>query len=93
MRTIRQFPFEVTHGEFLLELPKAAELLSVDAQDNGPCLWFLVDNAKPTEQVRFFTAFTGGRLEDWCTKSSLIATLQLRVGTWLVLHIFQAPTL
>lgn len=88
MRTIYKYLFDSEHGEFEIELPDGAELLAVDTQEQEPCMWFIVETSKAPTKRRFFTAFTGARLADWCNKSNHVGTLQLRR---LVLHVFMKP--
>lgn len=51
MRTIYKYP--VSAGDFVLEMPAGARILSVQAQGRYPQLWAIVDTDQHVEERRF----------------------------------------
>lgn len=51
--------FSVAPGEFTLEMPRGAAVLSVQMQAGEPVMWALVDSSRPTEARRFAVYGTG----------------------------------
>lgn len=86
MRKIFKYPIPIA-GEFELSLPEGARPLSVQVQDDQPCLWALVDPAKETVQKRFRLAGTGHPIENAETLS-FIDTFQLGTAA-KVFHVFE----
>jgi uncharacterized protein YbdZ (MbtH family) len=58
MLTIWKFPFDVT-DRFTLEIPDGYRILHVEMQGKSPCLWAIVDEARPPSQTRFALFGTG----------------------------------
>ena len=69
-----------------IEMPRKARILSVQVQDDVPCLWALVDDDAPTEQRAVRIAGTGHRVSGWSAEN-FVGTVQLAGGT-LVFHVF-----
>lgn len=73
-----------------VEMPIGAEPLTVQMQNDKPCLWAMVDPeaAKETRQFNIFG--TGHKLPvgNLLTKLKYIATFQMYGGT-LVFHVFE----
>jgi hypothetical protein len=87
-KTIWKYILEVTDTQ-TIKLPKGAEVLSVQIQLGGPCMWALVDpNAK--EEERLFETFgTGHPIPcDAVTGRRYIGTYQLESRA-MVFHVFE----
>lgn len=72
--------------ESILELPKGAEVLKVDVQNESICLWALVDPNAQTE-TRTFEVFGTGHQMDEC-KRRFINTFFVHGGQY-VFHAFE----
>ena len=87
-KTIWKFELKTTDTQ-KLEMPVGAEILTVQAQNERPCLWALVD---PTEkkETRLFDIFgTGHPIHcDMSIGRRYIGTYQLNGGS-LVFHVFE----
>lgn len=59
MRTIWKYIFKVT-DEFHIEMPVGAEILSVDTQENQPCMWVLIPNSDALKEIRTFRIYGTG---------------------------------
>lgn len=83
-----RFPFDTTDN-FTLKMPEGAEILSVQTQDEQPCLWALVDpNAK--KENRMFCVYGVGREVNMDDTLEFIGTYQLQgISGTLVFHIFE----
>jgi len=83
MRTI--WKYELNPGRNNIELPAEFIALSVQIQNNTPCLWCLVE----TENIlvnRFFYVFSTGGHIDSELNLKFIGTFQ---STWMVFHLFE----
>jgi len=85
MRTIWKFPFAV-EGEVVLRMPKGARALSVQTQNEVPCVWALVESTAAVEPRRFRIFGTGQRIEG--QSLVFVGTFQQLSGT-LVFHLFE----
>lgn len=74
---------------FLLRLPKNAEILFVETQNDTPCIWLLV-NPKLELKPRYFHLYgTGMEIEeDTLHENVYIGTFKLRNDS-LILHLFE----
>lgn len=74
------------NGEFVIEMPQGADILTLQMQGNGPCIWVEVDpGAEKTE--RFFKTYgTGHEMKEEAQK--YVGTYQIR-GGMLVFHVFE----
>ena len=71
-----------------LHLPKGAEILSLDMQDNIPCMWVLITQQTDLEERHFRTIGTGNLLDDHFTGPyRFIGTYQPQSN--LVFHVFE----
>lgn len=87
MTCIWKFPLAVT-GEQTILLPKSAEVLSLQAQNNIPCIWALVDTEEPREkwvEWEFYMFGTGQQCE--LGQSRFVGTFQMSEGAF-VFHVF-----
>ena len=87
-QTIWKYKLEVTDGQNII-MPKGAEILTVQMQDENPCLWALVDPTADTE-IRFIEIFGTGNpiLSDMGVSREYISTFQM-LGGKLVFHAFE----
>jgi hypothetical protein len=85
MKTIWKFPLLVSDVN-VLEMPKDATILSVQAQDDEPMLWALIEPEGPKTSRVVLTFGTGHRVDD--SPLRFIGTYQLRGGAF-VGHVFE----
>lgn len=87
-KTIWKFELEVNDKQFI-RMPKEAELLSVQSQNEKPCLWALVNPNTATEERCFEVFGTGHTVHcDMGIDRKYIGTFQLHNGG-LVFHLFE----
>lgn len=71
-----------------IEMPKNAKMLTVQVQNDVPCIWALVDPNETKELVKFRIVGTGNEFEDAMVMDSrYIGTFQLPLHS-LVFHLF-----
>ena len=88
MQTIWKFELTTT-DEQTIEIPLGAEFLTVQVQNNNPCIWALVDPSQPTEKRHIEIYGTGHRIHtDIGVERKYIGTYQLNGGS-LVFHVFE----
>jgi hypothetical protein len=86
MQTIYKYEFNI-RDDIELVLPQGASFLSVQVQNETPCMWFKVDPSRK-KIVRYFRIFgTGHPMEDSFVDKYL-GTFQMMGGT-LVWHLFE----
>jgi hypothetical protein len=85
MKTIHKYSLEIS-DTVALDLPKGAKVLSVQNQNNIPCLWALVDPAKPKEKRHFRILGTGQPVGG--TAGTFLGTVLLNNGHF-VIHVFE----
>ena len=87
-RTIYKYKIEID-DKIIIKMPDGAEILSVQTQHGGPCMWVLVDpEAEMVERV-FRMVGTGHTLHyDIGTRYNFIGTFQMQSG-FLVFHVFE----
>lgn len=86
MKTIWKYQFEISDG-FNLLMPYDSDILSVQVQENQPCMWVLVDTNQPviTRRFRIFgTGFTN--LDELGKFWNFISTFQMPPFVW---HLFE----
>lgn len=69
-----------------VEMPEGSQVLSVDEQNGGICLWVLCDPEKALEEKIFHIHGTGNTVDDNVT-GDFIGTVQTHSGK-LVWHVF-----
>jgi hypothetical protein len=81
--------FAIDHYDFTLEMPKDAEILTVQTQNEKPCIWALV-NPENDKELRYFEVYgTGHGIHyDMGIERKYINTFQLDDGS-LVFHLFE----
>lgn len=90
IKTIWKFELEVT-GSQIIEMPIGSEILTVQVQNEIPCLWALVNPTKNKEK-RFIEMFGIGHkimYYDMSVKRNYLGTFQLRDGL-LMFHVFES---
>lgn len=85
MKTIWKFELHIDEPVTLL-MPVGAEVLTVQAQGDIPCIWAIVDPNAETETRRFYVRGTGHPLRE---VGRYVDTFQLNGGA-LVFHLFEA---
>lgn len=75
-------------GTAVLDLPRGAQILSVDDQCGALQLWMLVRSGVPKEARRILVAFTG--FDDVPSTAVFIGTA-LSDGGNIVRHVFEVP--
>ena len=76
-------------GNHSFKIPKDSEILTVQMQNNNPCIWVLVNPNNEVEE-RFFELFGTGH-DVYCDMGidrKYINTVQMQEGS-LVFHIFE----
>jgi hypothetical protein len=84
MKTIYKYPL-APHPP--LELPKNAEVLTVQTQCGAPMMWVLLDPEAPTVSREFDAYPTGGDIDPVYTKGEYIGTFQ---AGGEVFHVFES---
>lgn len=86
---IYKYPVNQPKGYISIEMPKGAKILTVQVQNEVPCIWALVDpNAAP--EIRCFRIYGTGHMVEH-ENMPYIGTFQLLEGR-LVFHLFEALT-
>lgn len=70
----------------VLYMPHGADILTVDIQDDWPCLWAAVDRNTPTEARSFVIHGTGHHIDNY-DKKMFVGTFFMSNG--LVFHVFE----
>ncbi len=83
--TIWKFPIKTTDVQFL-DIPRGAQILSVQVQAGQPCIWALVnpDADKSKRHIRIYG--TGHRVDERYV-GTFVGTYQ-QLGGSLVFHVF-----
>jgi hypothetical protein len=88
MKTIYKYLIEP--GTDAFEMPKGAQVLTVQTQDNRPHIWALIDVDESRVEMRKFVPYgTGHLMPD--EPGQYIGTFQLNGGA-LVFHLFEQAT-
>lgn len=87
MKTVWKTPLDWPADGTTVQLPKGAELLTVQMQGPTLCLWALVDPQAPLVPFQIRTAGTGHPLTDEATRATYLGTFQLAAGQ-LIFHAF-----
>ena len=88
MKTIWKYPLKV-EGEQTIKMPAGSSLLCVKTQYDRPCLWAMVDDSAPMEDVRILCYGTGHRVDE-SSLLTYLGSVMLRESNF-VLHFFIAP--
>ncbi len=88
MLRIYKYPFDV-QDTFNIEMPEDAKVLAVQAQNEVPCIWAMVDDEQPPDIYRFRLFGTGHPIDiPRANLNHYIGTFQLGGGRF-VGHLFQ----
>lgn len=81
--------FEINPNKVIIEMPKGAEILTIQIQDENPCIWALV-NPENEKDLRHFEIYgTGHDIKyGFDTSRVYINTFQMHNGS-LVFHLFE----
>lgn len=85
MKSIWKFNFQI-EDNFQIEMPKGAEILSVQSQNDKPALWAICDIHAEKEKRNFSIIGTGHRMN--MDDKKYIGTFQMTEGI-LVWHLFE----
>ena len=81
--------FEIAPIDVAIQMPKGAEILTIQTQDGIPCIWALVYPENEKEKRYFEVYGTGQEIYyDMGTNRKYINTFQCESGT-LVFHLFE----
>jgi hypothetical protein len=87
-KTIWKFQFEVA-DIFVIEMPKDAEILTIQSQNGNPCMWALVNPEEEKEERHFEMYGTGHDIYyDMGVDRQYIGSFQMLSGD-LIFHIFE----
>lgn len=84
--TIWKFPVLVTDAQVVI-MPRGAQFLTLQVQNEEPCLWAMVDPELPKEKRYLLTIGTGSNFPPVIDK--YVGTYQLDGGA-LVFHVFES---
>lgn len=87
INTVWKFPLEIKDFQNIL-MPKGAKIIHVDAQNDVPCIWALVDAKEDTESRSFLIHGTGHNIEYPLSRINHIGSFQLDGGSF-VGHVFE----
>ncbi len=85
-KTVWKFPLPIT-DHVSIPMPRGAKILHVEAQDDQPHIWALVDSLAELVPRHFKVFGTGHPIDDEIHVGQHVGTLQLRNG--LVWHVFE----
>jgi len=90
MKTIWKFQLSTIDVQFI-NMPIGAEMLSLQIQNNIPCIWCLVDKSKETEDIMFEIFGTGGSIHyDMGVERKYMGTYQNEMfGESFTWHLFE----
>ncbi len=71
-----------------VQMPRGAQVLSVQTQGGAPQLWALVDEKAPAEPRTFATYATGNPMPEVADYGRFVGTYQMHGGA-LVFHVFE----
>lgn len=88
VQRIWKFAVPITDRQ-TIDMPQGAQVLSVQMQDDDPCVWALVDPDKPLEPRQFRWYGTGHPFD--IRQHRFVGTVQITTD-WraLVFHLFEA---
>lgn len=89
-KTIWKYPVPIADN-FILEMPRSADILCVQMHRGRPRLWALVDPSAPTEERTFSVVGTGNPADHVRHEPEFyIGTFQVEVLVW---HLFELPVI
>jgi hypothetical protein len=85
MKTIWKYKFDI-QDDFVIEMPKNANILTVQIQHDSPCIWALVETENSIEDRHFKLFGTGHQM--YYIDIKYVGTFQMRTGN-LIFHLFE----
>lgn len=73
-------------GSTIISMPKGARIMTIQVQNNIPCMWVYVNPSAEKEQRTFETFYTGEPI--YLADREYLGTYQLNNGK-LVCHVFE----
>jgi hypothetical protein len=89
-RIVYKYQLELPYGQHRIYMPEGAVILSVQVQDDKPCIWALVDPEAALEIKTIELITTGLTIHDadkYLEEFKYIGTCQLSTGNFVV-HLF-----
>lgn len=92
MKKIFKYPLEMEEATTKIEMPKYAEILTVQVGRDGPCLWAIVDPEEEKEEITLKIYATGEELDE---EEDTLNSQRIYIGTFQqtygehVWHVFQ----
>lgn len=86
MKTIYKYSIPVTQGDFQLDLPAGAKILTARLQKGKPQMWVLVNTDMPVASRQFYLIGTGDPIKE--TGLTYVSTLLLDADATVV-HLFE----
>jgi hypothetical protein len=85
MKTIYKYELSVEDNQ-IIKMPDGAKFLSLQTQNENPCIWMLVDTENKLVDIHFVTYGTGHEIKSGL--GEFVGTYQLNNGR-LVFHVFK----
>ncbi len=85
MKKIFKYPLQ-TMDDQLIKMPAGAVVLTIQVQQDVPCIWAEVDPVAPIIKRRFLTVGTGHPMPD-VDSAHYVGTYQIQGGA-LVFHVY-----
>ncbi len=85
MKTIWKYKLKLTDFQ-IIDMPGAAQILSVQVQEGHLVLWALCTPSAPLAQRRFLIYGTGVQMPDIPTNWHFLASVQMNPFVW---HVFE----
>ena len=87
MKSIYKFPLRVEDIQ-MIDMPVGIKILTVQTQNEIPCIWGMIDKDQPRATGHWFRTFGTGHPIDKDFKGNYIGTYQLNNES-LVFHVFE----
>lgn len=87
MLTIHKYPLLIS-DEQIIQMPRYAQILTIDMQHGGPHLWAMVETNEPLVDRVIMTRGTG---HNAAAVGRYIGTIVIEEGGALVFHFFESP--
>ena len=84
MKTI--WKFELDFGTTVIDVPQGGEILTMQIQENIPCVWINIESKNDKEKRTFATVGTGHPIE---FKNKYIGTYQQGALVWHILEVLK----
>jgi len=78
--------YKIDDSDCIIDIPEDSRILSLQVQEEVPCIWVLVNPDNPKITRRFITYVTG-------SFADILPAIDIFIGTyqvgWLVNHVFE----